>query len=126
MKFFLSEFLHDYFTVDSKVYRTLYFLIAKPGMLTIEFCEGERVRHIQPFRLFLFISFSYFFLLSITIDDDSFSDSFEIDQAGSLDVSPDTDELTILSMEFSDSTVADLQTDTLNAGDSEILKWIVA
>jgi hypothetical protein len=43
-----------------------------------------------------------------------------------LDVSPETDELTILSMEFSDSTLADLQTDTLNAGDSEILKWIVA
>lgn len=58
-----GDFIGDYFTVDLKFFKSLLPLIFNPGFLTREFCAGRRLRYISPFRLYLFISFIYFFLL---------------------------------------------------------------
>jgi Protein of unknown function (DUF3667) len=59
----VSDFVGDYLTVDLKFFKSVLPLIFKPGFLTREFCAGRRLRYISPFRLYLFISFVYFFLL---------------------------------------------------------------
>ncbi|TDI95710.1 MAG: DUF3667 domain-containing protein [Caldithrix sp.] len=60
----VSEVVGDIFTFDSRFFRTLMPLIAKPGFLTVEYNLGRRSRYVTPFRLYVFISFILFFMLS--------------------------------------------------------------
>jgi hypothetical protein len=57
----LEEFAH----VDGKIFRTLKFLVAKPGMLTTEFLAGRRARYISPLRLYLTCSLVFFALAAL-------------------------------------------------------------
>ena len=59
-KYFIHEFLNNYFSFDSKFFNTLKPLITKPAFLSLEFIEGRRIRYINPIQLFVFISFLYF------------------------------------------------------------------
>jgi hypothetical protein len=47
---------------DSRLWRTLWALIAKPGFLTKEFLEGRRARYLPPFRLYLVLSVVFFLI----------------------------------------------------------------
>jgi hypothetical protein len=81
---FISDFFQDYFTVDAKFFKSIFLLLAMPGSLTREFNEGKRKRYIAPFRMYLFTSFIYFFLLALSVDknaDGSFSEADTIDAA---------------------------------------------
>lgn len=60
LKYFIHEFLNNYFSFDSKFFNTLIPLITKPAFLSLEFLAGRRVRYINPIQLFVFISFLYF------------------------------------------------------------------
>ncbi|WP_372752952.1 DUF3667 domain-containing protein [Labilibaculum sp.] len=60
----LLESLGDLFSLDNKLFHTLWPLIARPGFLTKEFMAGRRVQYTPPFRLYLFLTFFAFFLLS--------------------------------------------------------------
>lgn len=67
IRLLLSEFLDDYFDFDSKLFRSVFFLIFRPGHLTVEYNAGKRVTYIRPFRLYLTASLIYFFILSFQI-----------------------------------------------------------
>lgn len=56
---FFSDFTH----FDSKVFLTLKDLIFKPGFLTKEYLAGRRQRYLHPIRMYLFVSFVYFFVI---------------------------------------------------------------
>ena len=75
---FLSDFFEDYFTVDARFFRSLGKLVYSPGALTREFNSGKRKTYIAPFRLYIFISFLFFFVLAINhrYDDDFRKESF--------------------------------------------------
>ncbi len=62
----IQDFVQDYFTFDSKLFRSLGPLLFRPGRLTQAFLAGQRVRYIPPVRLYIFISLIYFFLVSLT------------------------------------------------------------
>lgn len=62
---FLSQFLSDYFTFDSKIFLSVKPLFVRPGFLTLEYLKGKRVSYIPPLRLFIFSSIIFFLLLSI-------------------------------------------------------------
>jgi hypothetical protein len=49
---------------DTKFLRTLKFLLFRPGKLTKEFTLNRRAAYVPPFRLYVFISFFFFLLLS--------------------------------------------------------------
>ncbi len=66
LKYFLSEFLGNYFSFNSKLFKTLIPLTVTPGFLSSEYVKGRRVRYIPPVQLFVFMSLVYFFFLSIT------------------------------------------------------------
>jgi hypothetical protein len=54
------EFLHHYvghfIAAEGKLWRTLVFLFAKPGQLTVEYIRGRRGQFIDPLRLLLTMS----------------------------------------------------------------------
>jgi hypothetical protein len=50
----------DLFELDSRVWRTLIPLVARPGKLTREYLEGRRVRYMPPFRTYLVLSIFFF------------------------------------------------------------------
>jgi hypothetical protein len=53
----------DLFELDSRVWRTLIPLVARPGKLTRDYLEGRRVRFMPPFRTYLVLSI-FFFLVA--------------------------------------------------------------
>ncbi len=61
----LSEAADSTFTFDSRFFRTLIPLVTKPGFLTGEYNLGRRARYVTPFKLYFFISFVLFFMLTI-------------------------------------------------------------
>lgn len=60
----LFESLGDALSLDNKFFHTLFPLLIRPGYLTKEFMRGKRVRYTPPFRLYLFLTFFVFLLLS--------------------------------------------------------------
>ena len=54
--------------VDSKLWRTLYALVAKPGFLTQEYLRGRRRFYVRPARMFLVLSLILFAVLRLTAD----------------------------------------------------------
>lgn len=54
----LENFLH----FDAKFFRNIVTLLFQPGRLTAEFNAGKRAAQMPPFRLYVFVSFLFFFL----------------------------------------------------------------
>jgi hypothetical protein len=59
-----EELLHGVMHFDSRAWRTLPFLVFRPGRLTREWVEGKRARYVSPLAMFLFTVFVMFMLLS--------------------------------------------------------------
>jgi hypothetical protein len=59
---FASEAFESVTHADSRLWRTLGYLLAKPGYLSREFFSGRRARYLPPFRLYLVISLLFFLL----------------------------------------------------------------
>ena len=78
LKLLISDFFKDYLTFDSKIFRSLKPLIMQPGALTKEYSSGKRALYIPPIRLYIFISFVFFFVSSLSIfNDDTSVDAVE-------------------------------------------------
>ena len=65
MREFAGEAFESVTHADSRVWRTLWLLISKPGYLTREFLEGRRVSYLPPFRLYLVLSVILFIVVSV-------------------------------------------------------------
>jgi hypothetical protein len=50
----------DLFELDSRLWRTLIPLFARPGLLTKDYLEGRRARYMPPFRTYLVLSIVFF------------------------------------------------------------------
>ncbi len=65
----VAHFAHEAFEsithADSRVWRTLWLLVSRPGRLTREFFDGRRVSYLPPFRLYLVISVFFFLVASL-------------------------------------------------------------
>jgi len=109
LKDFIGDFLQDYFAVDSKFFKSILLLMARPGKLTKQFNEGRRKSYIAPLRMYLFTSFIYFFLLSLSVDQDS-------ENFGFMNQNDDTQKAEIL-----DSLLA-LESDTILISDLRALR----
>ncbi len=74
----LKEATNAMFGLESKLWQSIYFLMLKPGHLTVAYLSGHRQKFTAPFRLFLLFSIVTFAYLSflgtqslgkITLDD---------------------------------------------------------
>jgi hypothetical protein len=62
---FLGEATELLTHADSRVWATLWPLLARPGFLTREYFAGRRARYLQPFRLYLIMSVLFFVLSAV-------------------------------------------------------------
>ena len=64
----LGELCFNFFSsftgYESKFFNTVRFLLLKPGQLAIEYNAGKRERYFHPARMYVFISFIYFLILT--------------------------------------------------------------
>lgn len=70
LQLFFKDFFQDYIALDSKFLKTVWPLLFYPGKLTKEFNSGHRIRFVPPLRLYIFVSFIYFFILALNTDMD--------------------------------------------------------
>jgi hypothetical protein len=60
-KTFLSNILIAITFADSKMIKTLWLVLKKPGFISKEFSEGRRVNYLKPISLFFVLNLIYFF-----------------------------------------------------------------
>lgn len=60
----LEELIHGILHFDTRSWRTLPLLVARPGLLTRRYIDGQRTRYVSPLALFLFSVFLMFFVFS--------------------------------------------------------------
>ncbi|WP_157760785.1 DUF3667 domain-containing protein [Chitinophaga caeni] len=58
----VGHFVADVLHYDSKSLVTFKYLITQPGLLTKAYNQGQRMRYVNPIKLYIFISFVFFFL----------------------------------------------------------------
>lgn len=64
-----SNFIASFISFESKFLKTGKLLLLHPGRLPIDYNAGKRERHYHPARLYVFISFVFFLLVSIIPDE---------------------------------------------------------
>lgn len=60
----VRDFLGDAFELDSRLWRSVIPLLARPGFLTREYLRGRRVHYTPPLRMYLVITLGLFFMLA--------------------------------------------------------------
>ena len=60
-----QEMVTEHFGLETRLFRTLYELFARPGRPTAEYLGGKRRRYVKPLRLFLFVSALSFLAISV-------------------------------------------------------------
>ncbi|MGE0587804.1 MAG: DUF3667 domain-containing protein [Cyclobacteriaceae bacterium] len=73
-----ENFLGSFFSYESKFLRSVKHLLVRPGFLAMEYNDGRRERYYHPARMYVFISFIFFFLFFSLPGSDDNSDGFEI------------------------------------------------
>ena len=126
LKDFFDEFLSNLVNYDSKLLRTLYALLIKPGTITKDYIAGKRVSYTNPFRFLLSLAFIYFLLFSYNNDLhelDKFNLEEKIEKNKDLNFSLDPSEIRIDSLNGDQNIVVPLgQIDSLAKEDPAISK----
>lgn len=63
--FLFTHFVEDFTHYDGEFWKTIKYLLLKPGKLTKEYLAGKRQMYVAPVKLYIFISFITFFLPSL-------------------------------------------------------------
>jgi len=61
----IAHFAEDFTHYDNAFWTTIKYLLFKPALLTKEYLSGKRQRFVPPVKLYIFVSFVTFFLLSV-------------------------------------------------------------
>jgi hypothetical protein len=62
---YVKELLAAITLLESKVLRSVWLVVCKPGYLSTEFFRGRRVRYMKPLQLFVFLNVVYYFSLTL-------------------------------------------------------------
>ncbi len=96
--YFLQELLKVVFVLDGRAYRTVFYLLTRPGFLTREYFQGRRASYTPPLRLFLVISVGFFLLVGIVT-------SIASMQAGMVEPSPEEESSAVSAQPTTNETV---------------------
>lgn len=69
------HFFEDLTHYENAFWKTIRHLLFKPGRLTKEYLSGKRLSYLAPVRLYIFISFVTFFIISVLPSDSSESEN---------------------------------------------------
>ena len=64
-RFLIVDLAGNIFAFDTRIWKSMSSLIFRPGKFVEEYLSGYRARYMSPFRLYIFMSFIFFLLLSI-------------------------------------------------------------
>ena len=78
----IGDFFDTAFNIDSRVLRTIGPLLFKPGLLSLEYFAGRRVRYVTPMRLFLSLSLLAFLAMQGSIESNEQGSLFKDDAQG--------------------------------------------
>ena len=56
----LHDGWHDFTHLDGRLWTTLWYLLARPGKLTVDYFADRRARYLPPVRLYLVLSLAFF------------------------------------------------------------------
>jgi hypothetical protein len=59
-----GDLVDEVFQLESRLWRSLWTLFRRPGLLTLEYNAGRRVRYTTPLRLYMLASIAYFLVVS--------------------------------------------------------------
>ena len=96
---FAGEAFESISHADSRLWRTLWYLFARPGFLTREFFAGRRVAYLPPFRLYLVLSVIFFLLTGLTSSGPEYVDVVTKDPAAAPARAPTKAELDAIERE---------------------------
>lgn len=66
-----THFIEDLVHYDSSFRKTVSALLFRPGHVTVEYLSGRRKKYVAPVKLYIFINFVAFFLLTFTVSHDT-------------------------------------------------------
>lgn len=64
----IVHFFNDVTHFDGKLFSTAKLLLFKPGFLSSEYMSGRRIRYLDPVRMYLFISATFFIVFFMLLD----------------------------------------------------------
>src|SRR6266480_2398832 len=62
---YLAEIGAGITLLESKVLRSVWLVVSRPGYLSTEYLSGRRVRYMKPLQLFVFLNVVYYFSLTL-------------------------------------------------------------
>jgi hypothetical protein len=65
LRHYLKELVAAVTLLESKVFRSVWLVLSKPGYLSSEYFLGRRVRYMKPLQLFVFLNIVYYFSLTL-------------------------------------------------------------
>ena len=65
IRHYVGEAIETFTHFDSKILRTAWLLVSRPGVLSANYLQGRRVGYVSPLRLFLLLSVVYYLSNSI-------------------------------------------------------------
>ncbi len=67
------NFISSFYSFESKFFKTFGYLLFKPGKIIIDYNQGKRESYYHPARMYVFLSFVFFLVLSFIPDEDKIS-----------------------------------------------------
>jgi len=62
---YFAEALAAITLLESKVFRSVWLVTRRPGLLSTEYFRGRRVRYMKPLQLFIFLNIVYYFSITL-------------------------------------------------------------
>jgi hypothetical protein len=66
----MVNFISSFYSFESKFFKTFGYLLFKPGRIIIDYNQGKRESYYHPARMYVFLSFIFFLVLSFIPDED--------------------------------------------------------
>tara|TARA_R110000751_G_scaffold49091_5_gene109474 strand:+ start:1444 stop:2352 length:909 start_codon:yes stop_codon:yes gene_type:complete len=111
-RFLIVDLVGNIFAFDTRLWKSMSSLIFRPGKFVEEYLNGHRARYMSPFRLYIFVSFLFFLLLSIYAGSqiqisEKVRNEINLSFNGQIDsLNPETDSLKTNELNISDSSVS--------------------
>ena len=64
IRHYLEELLLAFTLLESKVLRSIWLVVSRPGYLSSEHFQGRRIRYVKPIQLFILMNVVYYFSLT--------------------------------------------------------------
>lgn len=90
--YLVTHFAEDFTHYDSGFWKTIKYLLFRPAKLTKEYLIGKRQEYVPPVKLYIFISFVTFLLLSIISSKLEYNKKFEEGYSSAIEINPAEDD----------------------------------